>query len=234
MVALLIKIIYDRDQLKSRIQSMSQNQPTIVHTHGIRERNKAEKLARIIKAAHQQFREKGFEQTTGRQICEQAGIGTGTLFLYVKDKRELLSLIFQPLAERAFNGLSRGLGENESLLDGLDRVFTTFFDLYAEDPRMSRFFIQDLLFRSNDDPNLKQLSDALQERIIEMLSDARDQGDLRTDSSLDNLSMSFLAHYVFWLQLWLGSSSINRQSAMAGLRTALETQIDGTKQNRMV
>ena len=56
---------------------------------GLRERNKREKLVRIRAAARALFAKRGFEATTAREICERAGIGTGTLFLYVKD----LSLI---------------------------------------------------------------------------------------------------------------------------------------------
>ena len=60
---------------------------------GLRERNKIEKLQRITAAARDLFIEKGFDETTTREIAQRAHVGLGTLFLYATDKRDLLFLI---------------------------------------------------------------------------------------------------------------------------------------------
>ena len=202
---------------------------------GRRERNKRAKLEKIIQAASDLFREHGFEHTTGRQICERADIGTGTLFLYVKDKRELLSLIFQPLAKEAFARLDRKIDKidkNEPLIDGLIRVFAELFHLYGQDTAMSRLFIQDLLFRDNDSTGLKLLHDELRERVTKLVSAAQRRKELRSDISAEQLGISFLAHYVLWLQMWLGSGGVSRSSATRGLRLALQLQIEGAGKER--
>lgn len=60
---------------------------------GRRERNKQEKLQRIIAAAGDLFSTHGVDEVTTQQIADQADIGTGTLFLYAKTKGELLLLV---------------------------------------------------------------------------------------------------------------------------------------------
>ncbi|KOG37919.1 TetR/AcrR family transcriptional regulator, partial [Streptomyces resistomycificus] len=60
---------------------------------GRRERNKQEKLDRIVAAASELFAEHGVVEVTTQQIADQADIGTGTLFLYAKTKGELLLLV---------------------------------------------------------------------------------------------------------------------------------------------
>lgn len=60
---------------------------------GRRERNKRQKLERIIAAASELFAEHGVEDVTTQQIADRADIGTGTLFLYAKTKGELLLLV---------------------------------------------------------------------------------------------------------------------------------------------
>ncbi|AEF39236.1 TetR/AcrR family transcriptional regulator [Hoyosella subflava] len=60
---------------------------------GRRERNKQEKLDRIVAAASELFAEHGADEVTTQQIADQADIGTGTLFLYAKTKGELLLLV---------------------------------------------------------------------------------------------------------------------------------------------
>src|SRR3972149_6280826 len=65
---------------------------------GLRTRNKLEKLRRIKEAAQNLFVAKGFDDTAMREIAVRAGVGLGTIFLYAKDKRDLLFLpINEPL-----------------------------------------------------------------------------------------------------------------------------------------
>lgn len=60
---------------------------------GRRERNKQAKLERITAAASELFAKHGVDEVTTQQIADAADIGTGTLFLYAKNKGELLLLV---------------------------------------------------------------------------------------------------------------------------------------------
>lgn len=203
-----------------------------VPTPGRRERNKRDKLERIVRAATELFREQGFEATTGRQICERAGIATGTLFLYVRDKRELLSLIFQPLAERAFRRLPQGLREGEDVVDGLMHLFGAFFRIYARDSRLARLFVRELLFRGDQGEGMRALADGLAARVSRIAADGQARGELRSDVDAGDLGRALLAHYVFWIQLWLGTGVAGRRTAQRGLRAGLELQVAGIAARR--
>jgi AcrR family transcriptional regulator len=76
---------------------------------GRAERNKRQ---RIIAAARELFRTKGFEQTTTGEIAELADVGKGTLFFHDRSKDELLVMVFQEeigkTIERAFCNRSQG------------------------------------------------------------------------------------------------------------------------------
>ncbi len=88
---------------------------------GRRERNKQQKLERIIAAASELFAENGVEDVTTQQIAQKADIGTGTLFLYAKTKGELLLL-----AQNAHyaEALDRGRADAETIPDALDAVMS--------------------------------------------------------------------------------------------------------------
>lgn len=86
---------------------------------GRRERNKRQKLERIIAAASELFAEHGVEEVTTQQIADKADIGTGTLFLYAKTKGELLLLVQN--AHYA-DALERGRTDAETVADVLDAV----------------------------------------------------------------------------------------------------------------
>ena len=76
---------------------------------GVRERNRIDKLQRITEAARTLFVEKGFDETTTREIARRANVALGTLFLYATDKRDLLFLIctdeLEDLTDRAFDAV---------------------------------------------------------------------------------------------------------------------------------
>lgn len=86
---------------------------------GRRERNKQQKLERIIAAAGELFAEHGVDDVTTQQIADRADIGAGTLFLYARTKGELLLLVQN--AHYA-DALERGRAAAESTPGVLDAV----------------------------------------------------------------------------------------------------------------
>lgn len=86
---------------------------------GRRERNKQEKLDRIVAAASELFAEHGVDDVTTQQIADKADIGTGTLFLYAKTKGELLLLV---QTSHYIEALERGRADAEATPDALDAV----------------------------------------------------------------------------------------------------------------
>jgi len=145
---------------------------------GRRERNKREKRARILAAARELFEEQGFEQTTARQISERAGIATGTLFLYVRDKLELLLWVFEAEAERI---LSRRPATSGSAVDRWMDVFGRFLTFYARNPGLSASYVKELLFIPDRPAELDRLSRTLREAVREIARDAQASGELRPD-----------------------------------------------------
>jgi AcrR family transcriptional regulator len=75
----------------------------VLRVVGRAERNKRDKPARIIAAARELFRTKGFEQTTTSETAELADVGKGTLFFYARSRDELLVMMFQEDMGRALD-----------------------------------------------------------------------------------------------------------------------------------
>src|ERR1700720_2892986 len=93
--------------------------PATTTPAGRRERNKQEKLDRIVAAASELFAEHGVDDVTTQQIADKADIGTGTLFLYAKTKGELLLLVQN---SHYVEALERGRADAEAIPDVLDAV----------------------------------------------------------------------------------------------------------------
>jgi AcrR family transcriptional regulator len=113
---------------------------------GRREANKREKLSRIRRAARDVFLRKGFEAATVREIAAAADVAFGTLFLYAKDKRDLLLLIFEEelplISERAF----RRAKPEMPFIDQLMAYFTEVYTFFNSTPQLSRDMLREITF----------------------------------------------------------------------------------------
>ena len=113
---------------------------------GRREANKREKLSRIRRAARDVFLKKGFEAATIREIAAAADVAFGTLFLYAKDKQDLLLLLFDEelpaLTERAF----RMAKPDAPFIEQILAFFTEFYAFFSATPQLSRDMMREITF----------------------------------------------------------------------------------------
>lgn len=110
---------------------------------GLRERGKAERWKRIVRAARELFGEKGYGATTIRAIAARADVGAGTIFSYVRDKRDLLAKIFDEELEALTDRCICTLPAEAPLIEQLLHIFGPRYAYWAADPPLSRLANQD-------------------------------------------------------------------------------------------
>lgn len=196
---------------------------------GLREQKKRDKRERIVASARSLFEAKGFEATTAREICQAAGIGTGTLFLYVRDKRQLLFLVFRDDAHGLFADGVRAARNAGDLVDALSRLFGVFIAYYARRPALSRVIVQELFFRPHEPEHMGALTLEYAGHVASLVQTAQQRGEIRRDLPTEAMSAACFAHYAFWIQGWLGSGMVTRDQAETKLRRALALQVDGMR-----
>ncbi len=115
---------------------------------GRREANKRDKLLRIRRAARDVFLRKGYEDATLREIADGADVAFGTLFLYAKDKQDLLLLLFdEELDQVSERGFRRARPELP-FVDQLVEFFTEFYEFFSRTPALSRDMMREITFTS--------------------------------------------------------------------------------------
>jgi AcrR family transcriptional regulator len=113
---------------------------------GRREANKREKLERIRAAAREVFVEEGFEAASLREIAARADVAFGTLFLYAKNKGDLLLLLFDDqLPEVSERALERALPEL-AFIDQLVAYFGELYEFFCRTPDLSRAMMRETTF----------------------------------------------------------------------------------------
>jgi len=196
---------------------------------GLRERKKLARRGRIVEAARELFREKGFEATTTREIAERADVGAGTVFVYAKSKSDLLVLVYweaiRDTVRRAFTTLPKGA----TLADELMHVFTRLFDMYARDPELSRVYIRELVFGQVEArEEMDELTRLFFRTAAERAEAARLRGEVGDHFEPAAAAQNFFGLYFFALTVWLGGWT-DKRGALAGLRAAVELQIEGLR-----
>ena len=113
---------------------------------GLRVRNKLDKLRRIKDAARSLFIAKGFDDTTMREIAARAGVGLGTIFLYAKNKRDLLFLtINEPLEEITVEA-EDAVDPKAPLIANLLAVARLHYRFFGQQPALSRLALREMIF----------------------------------------------------------------------------------------
>lgn len=205
---------------------------------GLRERKKQEKLDRIKRAARALFSKRGFHSTTIRDVAARAGVATGTVFLYAKDKADLLLILFSDavteVQDEAFATLpTRRPGAAALLVAQLTHVFGRFFTFYDRDRALSRLFVKELLF--TDAPRSAQhfaLTFAFLDRIGQLVAAAQERGEIRGDLEPQRAAMLFFGTYFLTLVGFLDSSEVihlELEAAIARLTSGLTLQIEGLR-----
>lgn len=202
---------------------------------GLRERNKREKLKRIQHAAWQLFTHKGFEATTTREVAELAQVGMGTLFLYAKDKHELLQMAFHDTIEDTIEQAFRSLPQHETLLEVLLHIFSHFFQLYHLHPGNARAYIKATLLQESTQGYGKlavQQIAHFQSRLASLLEQAKAQDEIRQTIDVNQASSNFFALYFSILCMWLSGFISFEDALQHHLRQAFALQMQGMMPER--
>jgi AcrR family transcriptional regulator len=168
---------------------------------GKRERNRQDKRERIVAAARQLFARKGYEATTTSEIAAEAGVATGTLFLYAPTKDDLLVLVFREdmtaVIERAYQALpSRG-----RTLGRLLRFFGAQLDYYEHDAALGRALVRQQAFVADAErrAELTAMVRLALERTERILRRGAEAGELREDAALGDAARALFA--IYFMQL---------------------------------
>lgn len=197
---------------------------------GRRERNKQEKLDRILVAARDLFAAKGFGETTTQEIAERADIGTGTLFLYAKTKEDLLIMVFKDEMVETSQTAFRKVSPNTPLVDQLMQVFGSMIAYHNRDLPLSRALIREITILAGPErrEDVRSLMRIIYGGIGDLIAKAREKEKLRSDIDLMLIGESFFGIYYLGLIAWL-NGHITKPVFLNRLRAKFILSIDGLR-----
>lgn len=208
-----------------KIKVLSKPQPKA----GLRERNKADKLRRIQGAARELFVEKGYDNTTTREIAQRADVGLGTLFAYAADKRDLLFLIFNSEIEKVFEKGRRDALKKDSLLDQFLAFFRSYYQFFMQQPALSRFMLRELTFymKGTEAQRFQAGRENLLQCLRELVAAAQAQKRIGSAETPQTIAQAVFALYASELRSWVSADLPHLEQGLQQLRRMLRLLIAG-------
>jgi AcrR family transcriptional regulator len=149
---------------------------------------------KIYEAALELFREKGFEQTTMRDIAAKAGVALGGAYYYFSSKDSIVLAFYHEMQESSNEAILQAMAGHRKLKDRIRCVLEKRIELLAPNRKFC-----DALFRhapDRDDP-LSPFSEEtrpIREGSIEHLRTALEGGDVKVPPD-----MKAQLPYLLWL-----------------------------------
>jgi len=192
---------------------------------GRRERLKQEKLGRIVRAATRLFAERGFEATTTQAIAEEAGIGAGTLFLYVRSKDDLLVRVGLAGLDRRLDEAASRLDRRAGLVDQVDALFADLAAFPGADDELTRAFLRELLFAGEAErPAVRHFLDRFVGLVEGLVAAAHEAGELGPEPPPGDVAANLVALWFHVLDLRYGGL-LGPDELAPRLRRAVEVQL---------
>lgn len=148
-----------------------------------RQRGSSQKRERILKGALKAFAKKGFYNTRISEIASEAGVADGTIYLYFKNKDDLLISLFEDRMEWIIDRLETELRAVEGgVLTRLNAFVELHFRLSVENRELAEFITVELRQSAKFVKEYKnpKFTDYL--RILQnLIEEGQNEGIFRTD-----------------------------------------------------
>jgi AcrR family transcriptional regulator len=192
-----------------------------------RERQKADRRQRILRAGLELMRQRGFSATTYEQIAAQAGVSRGTVFNYFPYKESiLLDYAAEELAQLDSRvELQRARDPQWTSIDELRYLFD---ELGAFVERQRELLLPLSYELLNPDPDRSRaafLALPLGRMLQSALERGRDEGQVRADHSVERLGRTLANTYFMTALHW--SAYRSDRPLQAELRLALSITLEG-------
>ena len=201
---------------------------------GLRERSKLDKRRRIVAAARQVFLEKGYDDATTREIAAVADVSSGTVFVYARDKRELLLMVVNDELEALGAKAAAAADRGGPLLERLVGYFQLRYRYWAAEPRLSRPALQitaDFLGPGEDAGEQAQRFYARRQtmlaQVTDMVREAQAAGELAVEVDAARVAELLVMIYLSEVRRWLHGRQPKVAAGVERLRGTLMLAIRG-------
>jgi TetR/AcrR family fatty acid metabolism transcriptional regulator len=168
--------------------------------------NTGEKYHRILEAAVSVFAKKGFHQSTISQIAREAGVADGTIYLYFKNKDDILVQFFTYKTKQVFAGFREAVKKADNARDKLRNLVHRHLEEFQKDRKMA--IVYDALTHQNMEVvevNIRGMSKMYTDIVSDIIERGQEEGVMRRDLYIGLVKRFILGAVESAISNWLRS-----------------------------
>ena len=143
---------------------------------------KNHKYHQILEAAIKVFARQGFHQSTVAQIAKEAGVADGTIYLYFKNKDDILVQFFNYKTKQVFDSFRTEVGRAESSLEKLRYLIRRHLEEFQRNREMAIVYQVETHQNSRlAEAQIKEMSQMYRDLISEIVEQGQQEGKIRKD-----------------------------------------------------
>lgn len=180
----------------------------------VRSTPKAEETRRrIYDAALELFRDKGFEQTTMRDIAKKSGVALGAAYYYFSSKEAIVLAFYDQMQEEGHQATLDEIGRHKKLRDRIRVIVVTRFELL--EPNLK--FLGALFKHAPDSEDplspFSKETQGIRDKAVELFRTALEGGDIKVPADISPHLPRLLWLYQLGLILfWIYDRSAGRKA----------------------
>jgi TetR/AcrR family fatty acid metabolism transcriptional regulator len=140
----------------------------------------SEKYHRILEAAVKVFAEQGFFQSTVAQIAKEAGVADGTIYLYFKNKEDILVQFYEFKTRQVFERFRESVDQGQTAIEKLRNLIRTHLEEFQKDPNMAMVYqVETHQQRQVAQDPIKAMAKMYRDMIDEVVELGQEEGAIR-------------------------------------------------------
>ena len=162
------------------------------------------------------FAEQGFFQSTISQIARMAQVADGTIYLYFKNKDDILVQFFSYKTAQVFERFRRSVDRAETAVDKLRNLIQCHLEAFQGDRNMAVVYQSETHQNSRlAEPQFKAMSKMYMDIVSEIVEQGQQEGSIRKDLYLGLVRRFIIGAVDEVINTWLHSEKEYDLTSMA-------------------
>lgn len=166
-----------------------------------------DKYDRILEAAIKVFADNGFFQSTVSQVAKEAGVADGTIYLYFKNKDDILIQFFKYKTKQVFERFEEAVKKGEGAEEKLRNLVRVHLEEFQNNKNMAVVY-QTETHQINRlaEEQIKEMSKMYLDLISEIIEDGQEEGSMRKDLYMGLVKRFIIGSVDEVINTWLHSN----------------------------
>ena len=145
------------------------------------QKSKSEKYNKILSSAGAVFAEYGYHKATISLIASQAGVADGTLYLYFKNKEDILYQFVNFKTEMVFNQMHSAVKKGKNAEEKLRYLIRCHLAEFQNDKNMAIIFQSEVRYLRDIESQIENISKMYLDLLSEIIELGQIEGSMRQD-----------------------------------------------------